>query len=200
MARILGKVVNVVSAYALRTTQSRMAVRKSGYSAKTLYRSPRFGYTVKGPGSWETSGTGSSGFDPDTDAVTLSWRGTRDAEVGILAAARCNVLDTAETVRYWTSEKYLSEHMDTETVVVLSERTRKGGGAVLVSPGDADGGPVVTVKEAFDLGRDISVRVTLTADIETLPEIYRSVGQSLSIDGQNVVSLFSMDVLKAVLS
>lgn len=190
----------MVSTYALRTSQPRMNMRQFSQSVKTLYRSSRFGYTVTGPISWDSTGAGSSGSDPDTDSVLLTKRGADHADIGIVAADRWNVLDTAETVRFWTSEEYLSEFVEPGTIVVLSDRTRTCGGAVLVSPGVPHGDAIVTAKEAFDIGQNISIRVSLTADIEAFPEVYRSVTQALRINGQSVMGCFSRDVLEAVLS
>lgn len=127
-------------------------------------------------------------------------RGAGGVNVGIVAAKRCNVLNTAETVGFWTSAIHLSEFMEPGSLVVLSERSRSTGGVVLVSPDASGESPVVTVKEAFDLDRNISIRVTMTADIDAFPEVYRSVSQALQIDRRHVLGVFNKDVLHAVLS
>jgi hypothetical protein len=125
--------------------------------------------------------------------------GSGSTDVNVVAVDRCNVLDPANTVRFWASEEYLSDFMEPGTLVVLTDHSRFAGGVVMVSPGAATGTPVVTLKETYDLAKNVSVRVTLTTPLATFHESYRSVQQALQLDNQGLLRFFSKDVLGAVL-
>lgn len=189
----------MVSTYSLRTSQPRADMRTSGSRIRTLYKSQRFGYAVTGTHRWIVADMDTSEADPDTDSVMLHMHGSSRADVNIVGVNRCNVLDPAETVRFWTSREYLEDFMEPGTLVVLSDRTRTSGGVVMVSPGADTGNPMVTVKEVFDLANNVSVRVSLTTELATFHETYRSIQQALHVDQKGVLNFFSKDVLRAVL-
>src|SRR5688500_15016085 len=111
----------MVSAYSLRTTQPRINTGTSRSVARTLYRSPQFGYSVTGAHPWVVAGIETSSSDSETDRVLLQMRGPGRADVEIVCTERWNVLDSAETVHFWTSEEYLAEYMEPGTLVVLSD-------------------------------------------------------------------------------
>jgi hypothetical protein len=176
-----------------------MDMRTSGLKIRSLYKSARFGYTITGTHRWAVTALDGLSDDPDTDSVTFDLRGPGHAQVNIVGANRCNVLDPADTVRFWASEEYLADFMEPGTLVVLTDRTRSAGGVVMVSPGAATETPVVTLKETCDLANNISVRVTLTTELATFHETYRSIQQALQIDQQGLLRFFSKDILRAVL-
>jgi len=69
----------------------------------------------------------------------------------------------------------------------------------MVSPDEATGDPLVTVKETYSTGSRTSVRVTLTAPIESFEEAYRMAQETLQIDHRPMFRFFATDVLNAVL-
>lgn len=197
---VSGKVDIMVSTYSSRTTQPRMFVRTSSLKVRSLYRSTRFGYKIAGTHRWEVVGSNTVSNDPITEDVALQMQGIGSAEVHVIGANRWDVLDSADTVRYWKSEDYLAEFMESGTLVVLTDRNRSAAGVVMVSPGVETGTPMVTVKEAYDLTSNTAVRVTLTTELASVHETYRSMQHALQIDHKGLFRLFSKDVLQAVLA
>jgi len=193
----------MVSTISIRTSRVRPAVPTSGSLSPATYLSPRFGYKVRWDTPWallDETGSDGSNDDSVTDRLVLHMRESGRAEVQIVGGSRCNLLDARETIRFWTSDLYISEFMDPGTLVVLSEATRTAGGVVLVSPG-SDGDPdVVTIKEAFEVDRGTSVRVTLIADLPTFLDTCREMRQTLHVGQHGLLHFFSDDVLEAVLS
>ena len=177
-----------------------MFVRTSSLKVRSLYRSTRFGYKISGTHRWELVDSNTLGNDPSTEDVVLQTQGTSPAEVHVVSGHRCDVLNPADTVRHWKSETYLAEFMEPGTLVVLTHRDRSAAGIVMVSPGADMGTPMVTVKEAYDLTSSIAIRVTLTAELATVQETYRSMQHGLQIDHKGLFRVFSKDVLQAVLS
>lgn len=193
----------MVSTISIRTSRIRPVMPTPGLLFPTSYLSPRFGYKVRWGTPWvirDEAGPDSTSDDPVTDRIVLYNRESGRSEVQIVGASRCNLLDSGETIRFWSSDLYLSEFMDPGTMVVLAEATRTAGAVVLVSHGLDGGSDIVTVKEALEVDHRTSVRVTFTADLSTFPDTYREMRQSLQVGHHGLLRFFSDDVLQAVLS
>ena len=192
----------MLNSYAVRSSRSRSPVRPSCSVDEPLYQSPQFGYAVTWTSPWGTlgsDGTGTALPEPDADGLTITMKGADFAEVRIIGADRRDLLSATETGRFWASAAYLSEFTESGTRVVLSECCSKTAAVVMVSPGETAGTAVVTVKESYDLGPRVSIRSTFTADMEIFHEAFRSLQQSVLIDGRAPLRCFDADVLLAVL-
>jgi hypothetical protein len=193
----------MLNPYAIRSSRSRSPVRPSRLTEEPLYRSAQFGYAVTWTSPWGTigsDGTGTALPESDADGLTVVMQGTELAEVRIIGADRRDLLSETETGRFWTSAAYLSEFTESGTRVVLSECCAKTAAVVMVSPGETAGTAVVTVKDSYDLGPRVSIRSTFTADLATFHEAFRSLQQSVLIDGRAPLRCFDADVLLAVLT
>src|SRR5699024_11147057 len=112
------------------------------------------------------------GMDPATETLVLQDE-SGDVRVKVVCGDRREMLDPEETVRFWSSSGYLAEYMDDGTRVALADRNRCAGAVVMVGPGEDGGEPVVTMKETYATGYRTSVRVTLTAPLESFVDAYR---------------------------
>lgn len=197
-----GAVKSMLMAHDTRMLRSRLRPGSPATMDGTQYQYSQFGYAVSWVQPWTVVGIDDSvatSAGPGTETIVIGMRDSGLAEVRIVGADRRNVLDPAETARFWTTPRYLTEFMDRETVVVLSEHSGASAAVVLVSPGRVTGQPVVTVKESYELRHNVSVRATFTADFAIFHDMYRSLQQSLELDRRAPVSHFSPDVLRAVL-
>jgi hypothetical protein len=136
--------------------------------------------------------------DPGTEAVVI--RLTSGPAVARIAGIdRLNLLDAAEIARYWTSPAYLSRFTEFGTKVVLSQHVRNTVAVVTVSPGATPDELTVMVKESYDLGSRFLIQVTFTADLTTFHEAFRSLQQSVMVEGRAPLRGFDVDILCAVL-
>lgn len=188
----------MMSSYALRTVHRRTAASLSFAKQSSIYRSSHLGYSIAWGSSWTMTPDDAERTDPSTEELHLQGRDGRET-ITIVCADRRDMLDPDETVRFWKSPFYLAGFMDPGTIVMLSDHTRTAGAVVMVGPDEASGEPMVTIKETFSAGYRTSVRVTLTAPLESFEEAYRHARETVQMDHQPMFRFFGPDVLKAVL-
>lgn len=186
----------MLSHYRARSSRYHRARRSS--IAESVYRSPRFRHAVRWGNPWVATEDFSPVETPEMMVVGL--RAADGAEVEIVGSDQHNLLDTPEMVRFWASERYLTEFMEPGTKVVLTQLTGNTGVVVMVSPGVGGADPMVTIKEIVALGCGTAFRVTFTAELSTLEESYSCLHQQVRIDERALGSALDRDVLEAIFS
>lgn len=166
--------------------------------AESIYHSPRFRHAVSWGNPWVAKEHASPTDQPDMMVVGL--RADDGSEVEIVGCEQRNMLDTPEMIRFWTSERYLADFMEPGTKVVLTKQDGNSGVVVMVSPGDHDGAPIVTIKELYAPECDMAFRVTFTTDLATLEQSYSCLRQSVKIDERALGAALDGDVLDAIFS
>ncbi len=193
----------MLAPHARRTSRSQVQGPSFRSVDEPFYKSSQFGYTVTWAPPWAVAGSDvmdASSPAPGTDGVAICMQDCEIAEVRIVGADRRDLLDAVETARFWASAAYLSEFTESGTKVVLSQCCVKTAALIMVSPGSTPENRIVTVKESYDLNPRVSIRSTFTADLATFHETFRSLQQSVLIDGRDPLRCFDADVLLAVLT
>lgn len=188
----------MISSYALRTIHRRGVSSMGSRINPSVYRSPHLGYSISWGTFWMAGPDDGEGVDPSTEVLSLQDH-SGQTHVRIVCVDRSETLDPDETVRFWGSPFYLANFMEPGTIVSIADHSHCAGAVMMVGPGEDGGADTVTLKETYSTGNRTSVRVTLTAPLETFEDAYRMAQETLQIDQRSMFRFFDRDILDAVL-
>lgn len=188
----------MISSYAFRTLHRRAGLSVTAAIGDGMHRSPLLGYVVRWSRRWRPDQAEGQLVEPACETLRLR-RDDGKASVTLVCADRREMLDAADTVRYWRSAFYLGEFMEPGTMVLFSDHNRSGGVVLLAEPDKGNGDLMVTLKETFTTSHRTSARVTLTAPFVGFVETFIQARESLRVDGRPMIPVMSEDILRAIL-
>jgi hypothetical protein len=156
-----------------------------------LYESPQFGTEIEWSNDWTPNPELiSSNEDDEVDNLGLNNEGGALVLVTIFEAGDATPADFAA---FWESDDFLEENASDEAEVLLSDSTDDES-AVLIVDTLEGGGELWALRQAYSLdGGDTIAIVLMLSLAEDFPDNLEAAQDGIGIDGNDALSLFSID-------
>lgn len=157
-----------------------------------LYESPQFGTEIEWSGDWELNEDFLSS-DEDEGVDNFGLATSDGGAVVLMTFFSADDATPADFASFWETDEFVEENVSEEAEVLLSDSARSES-AVLIADPIEDGGELWTLRQAYSLdGGDTIAVVVMIGLGDDFPDLLADVQNDIEIDGDPVLSLFSID-------